>query len=465
MYVASIKNSENYKAQPYQYASPAKQILKAKAKPFPPCTHCGFNDHCLDDCRNYPECKICGSYDHHTSGHNRVILVKGVHVEVLCTQPLTIMTLITSKERHIREPIWYLDSGCSRIMTGVKNYMHKYVEQPGPKDKPSSTREKGKHHKASFKTKQNFSIRKCLHLLHMDLFRPVNPMSIFHEKYTLVIVDEYSRYTLVHFLRKKSQNFSSPYTPKQNGVAEGRIGLPVILRIDQSLSKDMIRLPMIFSEKGSLISATFICFDVLSFRVFNTRRKQIEETYHVTFDESMEAIRFTNTSIYEIGIDDSSRYPYDDFLYEDDPSRQYQANFDISYYIIPHGHSLTELTQNAHVLEVITPNEQNAPHTKDVEGMITRSIAAKPTATSAGECLFANFLSEIEPKRVLKALKHLGKKKDEHGVTTKNKSRLVAQGYSQEEGIDYDETFSPVARMEAIRIFLAYATYMHFIVF
>ncbi|GKD30384.1 retrovirus-related pol polyprotein from transposon TNT 1-94 [Tanacetum coccineum] len=56
-------------------------------------------------------------------------------------------------------------------------------------------------------------------------------------------------------------------------------------------------------------------------------------------------------------------------------------------------------------------------------------------------------------------------KKDEHGITTKNKARLVAQGYSQEEGIDYDETFAPVARMKAIRIFLAFATYMNFKVY
>nr|GEX16379.1 retrovirus-related Pol polyprotein from transposon TNT 1-94 [Tanacetum cinerariifolium] len=67
MYIASFKRSENYKAQPYQYASTSKQILKAKAKPFPPCTHYGFNDHRLDDCRNYPECEICRSYDHFTS--------------------------------------------------------------------------------------------------------------------------------------------------------------------------------------------------------------------------------------------------------------------------------------------------------------------------------------------------------------------------------------------------------------
>ncbi|GJZ82247.1 retrovirus-related pol polyprotein from transposon TNT 1-94 [Tanacetum coccineum] len=51
------------------------------------------------------------------------------------------------------------------------------------------------------------------------------------------------------------------------------------------------------------------------------------------------------------------------------------------------------------------------------------------------------------------------------GIVTKNKARLVAQGYSLEEGINYDETFAPVARIEAIRILFAFATYMNFIVF
>ncbi|GJU79223.1 retrovirus-related pol polyprotein from transposon TNT 1-94 [Tanacetum coccineum] len=324
-----------------------------------------------------------------------------------------------------------------------------------------------------------------------------------------------------------------------------------------------------------------------AFRVYNTRRQQIEETYHVTFDKSMEAIKFTNTLVDEIGIDDSSRYPPDEFQ-EDDPSRQYQVDFDVSYYIIPHGRSLIEITQENHVPEVIAPNEPEIPHTEvtkgpsdliniegtreqnvqndqmitqptdvpsgnntevsgsiteplvpDVtqshitnqastsshrvpqdrwsrdqhiklvniigdpgEGMLIRSMVAKLTAASASECLFANFLSEIEPKKVSEALKHPGwidamqeelnqfyrnivwtlvplpygkiaigskwvfrNKKDEHGTTIKNKARLVAQGYSQEEGIDYDETFAPVARMEAIRIFLAFATYMNFKVY
>ncbi|GJY13571.1 hypothetical protein Tco_0382880 [Tanacetum coccineum] len=275
----------------------------------------------------------------------------------------------------------------------------------------------------------------------------------------------------------------------------------------------------------------------------------IEETYHVTFDESMEAIRLTNALVDEIGIDDSSRYPPDEFLQEDDPSRQYQSNFNFSYYIIPRVRSLTELIKDTHVLEVITLNEQNTPYTEDIKGppdlikikgteeqevqnelinsqpteetsrnntktsipisepsfpevpqsqiihhastsshpapqdiwsrdqhiklvniigeptedMLTRSMAAKMTAASASECLFADFLSEIEPKKVFEVLKHLGwvdgiqeelnqfyrnkvwtlvplpyrkiaigskwvfmNKKDELGTVIKNKARLVA---------------------------------------
>ncbi|GJW83128.1 ribonuclease H-like domain-containing protein [Tanacetum coccineum] len=117
-------------------------------------------------------------------------------------------------------------------------------------------------------------------------------------------------------------------------------------------------------------------------------------------------------------------------------------------------------------------------------------------------CLFACFLSQEEPKKISEALqddswvqamqeellqfklqqvwvlvdlphgmKVIGtkwvyrNKRDERGVVVRNKARLVAQGYTQEEGIDYDEVFAPVARMEAIRLFLAFASFMGFIVY
>ena len=53
-------------------------------------------------------------------------------------------------------------------------------------------------------------------------------------------------------------------------------------------------------------------------------------------------------------------------------------------------------------------------------------------------------------------------KSDEHGTVIRNKSRLVAQGYTQVEGINFDETFAPVARLESIRILLAIASHLNF---
>ncbi|GJR26690.1 putative ribonuclease H-like domain-containing protein [Tanacetum coccineum] len=76
----------------------------------------------------------------------------------------------------------------------------------------------------------------------------------------------------------------------------------------------------------------------------------------------------------------------------------------------------------------------------------------------------------IEPKKISQALEDESwvdamNKNDERGVVVRNKARLVAQGYRQEEGIDYDEVFAPVAKIEAIRIFLSFASYMGFIVY
>nr|GFA84093.1 hypothetical protein [Tanacetum cinerariifolium] len=117
-------------------------------------------------------------------------------------------------------------------------------------------------------------------------------------------------------------------------------------------------------------------------------------------------------------------------------------------------------------------------------------------------CMFACFLSQEKPKRVHQALtdpswikamqeellqfkmqkvwilvdlphgkRAIGtkwvykNKKDERGIVVRNKARLVAQGHTQEEGIDYEEVFAPVARIEAIRLFLAYASFMGFMVY
>ncbi|KAI3746387.1 hypothetical protein L6452_08818 [Arctium lappa] len=129
----------------------------------------------------------------------------------------------------------------------------------------------------------------------------------------------------------------------------------------------------------------------------------------------------------------------------------------------------------------------------------------KPVQTRSAtlnKCLYDSFLSKIEPTRVSEALadsdwvsamqeelnqfealkvwrlvpKPEGKtvirtklvfknKKDEDGIVIRNKARLIAKGYRQEEGIDYEETYAPVARIEEIRMFLAYTAHKNFTVY
>ncbi|GKA36347.1 hypothetical protein Tco_0722838 [Tanacetum coccineum] len=92
--------------------------------------------------------------------------------------------------------------------------------------------------------------------------------------------------------------------------------------------------------------------------VFNTRRQQIEETYHVTFDKSMEAIRFTNTLVDEIESDDSSKYSPDEFLNEDDPSRQYQVDSDPDIPLTEDNEGLPDLINTKETHEQNFQNEQ-----------------------------------------------------------------------------------------------------------
>nr|GEV13164.1 retrovirus-related Pol polyprotein from transposon TNT 1-94 [Tanacetum cinerariifolium] len=70
-----------------------------------------------------------------------------------------------------------------------------------------------------------------------------------------------------------------------------------------------------------------------------------------------------------------------------------------------------------------------------------------------------------EGKSIIKTKWIFKNKKDESSLVIRNKARLVAVGYSQQEGIDYDETFASVARIEAIRLFLAYAVHKDFTIF
>nr|GEZ60955.1 putative ribonuclease H-like domain-containing protein [Tanacetum cinerariifolium] len=149
-----------------------------------------------------------------------------------------------------------------------------------------------------------------------------------------------------------------------------------------------------------------------------------------------------------------------------------------------------------------TPIQTRNKSKKVEEQSFIATIHQKTNPALLQFCLFSCLLSQVQPKKISNALQDpswveamqdellqfkiqnvwtlvdcpkgvrpigtkwvLKNKKDERGIVIRNKARLVAQGHTQEEGIDYDEVFALVARIKAIRLFLAYASFIGFTVY
>nr|GEX00715.1 hypothetical protein [Tanacetum cinerariifolium] len=114
-----------------------------------------------------------------------------------------------------------------------------------------------------------------------------------------------------------------------------------------------------------------------------------------------------------------------------------------------------------HPLDQVIRDLQSATQTRKMtknleEHGFVSTIQQRTNHKDLQKCLLLAFCHKKNPKR---------NKKDERGIVIRNKARLVAQGYTKEEGIDYDEVIAPVARIEAIRLFLAYASFKDFVVY
>ncbi|GJS56257.1 putative ribonuclease H-like domain-containing protein [Tanacetum coccineum] len=121
---------------------------------------------------------------------------------------------------------------------------------------------------------------------------------------------------------------------------------------------------------------------------------------------------------------------------------------------IPVSPILTTRIHKDHPVEQIIGDIHSAPQTRRMTKHVTNHVEPKKTLVD-----LPYGKREIRTKWIYK------NKKDERGIMVRNKVRLVAQGYTQVEGLDYDEVFAPVARIEAIRLFLAYASFKDFVVY
>ncbi|GKB47749.1 ribonuclease H-like domain-containing protein [Tanacetum coccineum] len=123
---------------------------------------------------------------------------------------------------------------------------------------------------------------------------------------------------------------------------------------------------------------------------------------------------------------------------------------------------LTTRLYKDYPLEQIIGDIHSAPQTR----RMTKSVIEHGPKKAIQALTDPSWIEAMQDKLLqFKLQKVYINNKDDRGIVVRNKARLVAQGCTQEEGIDYDEVFALVARIEAIRLFLAYASFMNFIVY
>ncbi|GKA20865.1 retrovirus-related pol polyprotein from transposon TNT 1-94, partial [Tanacetum coccineum] len=397
----------------------------------------------------------------------------------------------------------------------------------------------GKQAHVSHKAKNIVSTTRCLELLHMDLFGPSVVRSYGGNHYTLVIVDDYSRYTWTRFLKDKTEafdqfeifskkiqnqlgctivsirtdhgrefdnevqfgefcnangithNFSAPRTPQSNGVVERKN------RTLQEMSRAMLNGKptldyfRVFGSKLFILNTKYYLtkFDPKldegvflgysqnskAYIILNKHTRKIEESLNVTFDETPPP---------------SKTLPLvDDDLDEEEAIRKIEKK------------NLENVVEDEtlEIDKIVNIKESRNHPLENVIGNLNQRTLRSQAQNQSN---FYYFISTIEPKNVNEALgdeswivamqEELNQfiandvwelvpqpknmtiigtkwvfrnKLDENGIVSRNKARLVAQGYNQQEGIDYDETYAPVARLESIRILLAYACALDFKLF
>nr|GFA69483.1 retrovirus-related Pol polyprotein from transposon TNT 1-94 [Tanacetum cinerariifolium] len=344
--------------------------------------------------------------------------------------------------------------------------------------------EQGKSKRTYHSPKPVPNSRQRLHLLHMDLCGPMRIASINEKRYILVIVDDYSRYTWVHFLRSKdetpeviikflkritvllqslviiirtdndtefknqvlieyfdnvgiSHQMSSVQTPQQNGVVERR---------NQTLV-EVARTMLIFSR-----APLFLWAEAIATACFTQNRSIIHRRFNKT---PYELINGKKPDISFLHVFGALCYLKNDR--EDIGKLGAKGELDLLFEAIYDDYIGGQQSATA---RTVPPAQEPQAMTDPawIDSMLEEFLQFRRLDV----WVLVPAPDNISPL----TLKWLFKNKhDEEQTVIRNKSRLVVRGYRQEEGIDFEESFAPVARMEAIRICLAYAAHKSFTVF
>ncbi|XP_035838242.1 uncharacterized protein LOC118485855 [Helianthus annuus] len=345
---------------------------------------------------------------------------------------------------------------------------------------------KGKAHRKPHKAKPAPSTKAVLELLHMDLFGPVNVLSIGKKAYCLVIVDDYSRYTWVYFLSHKNETavlvkqfitlaenqasakvkvirldngtefknitldtfyidkgidrqFSAPQTPQQNGVAERRNR--TLIEAARTMLADS-KLPSFFWAEAVSTACYIQNHALVNKRHMKTPYEILEGRAGMSIPK--QPLSFEDTEDEE-QMQESVRHHTIDppgMLFTQHPTPPPM------FYRSPEGASTGGYASSS-------SDSALFPEPIPEDCIVTTPLAHSTAAPNEGESSNTTTEEEIVPDLAIPTSVQRN-----HPI-----ENVIGPGFRQIEGLDYDEVYAPVARLEAIRIFLAYASYMGFTVY
>ncbi|GKC10647.1 putative ribonuclease H-like domain-containing protein, partial [Tanacetum coccineum] len=372
--------------------------------------------------------------------------------------------------------------------------------------------QKGKKHKASCKTKTISSISQSLQMLHMDLFRPTFVKSLMKKMYCLVVTDDYSRFSWVSFLATKDKT-SEILKTFITGI-ENLIDLKVkVIRCDNG-TEFKNKVMNQFCEIKGIKSELIVARTPQQNGVAERKNKTLIEAARTMLADSKLPTTFwaevVNTACYvqnrvsprqggdggackllgcllgdvievlEVLVPDQKYILLP--LLTSDPSLSKSSKDSLDAGFKPSGEEekIDSKHQDNEDSEVPNTEETRVNQEEDANVNNTNNINTVSPTVSAADiennvvdenivygCIDDPNMPNLEEIVYFDDDEEVGaeadmnnlatnvpvyrNKKDDRGIMVRNKARLVAQGYTQEERIDYEEVFAPVARIEAIR--------------
>ncbi|GJS43957.1 retrovirus-related pol polyprotein from transposon TNT 1-94 [Tanacetum coccineum] len=282
-----------------------------------------------------------------------------------------------------------------------------------------------KHPHASHKAKNIVSTTRCLELLQMDLFGPSAIRSYKGNRYTLVIVDDYSTYTWTRFLKDKTESFDQFEIFSKK--IQNQLGCTIVLiRTDHGREFDNeVKFGEFCNANGRKPALDY-------FRVFGSKCFILNTKDYLTKFE-----RKSYESVF-LGYSQNSKA----YIILNKHTRKIKESLNITFDETPPPSKTSPLVDNVLDEEEAIKVAKKKILENDIEDE-TLDIDEVVNIKESRNHPLENVIGNLKQRTL----------------------RLVAQGYNQQEGIDCDETYAPVARLESIRILLAYACALDFRLF